>query len=43
MTQPVAAGILGAVGLATAAAAAVVIWFVLHEPVLVAETIARLM
>jgi hypothetical protein len=43
MTQSTAAGILGAIGLVTAAAAFTVIWFVVHEPMKVADAIARLM
>jgi hypothetical protein len=43
MTQSVAAGILGTIGLVTAAAAAMVIWFVLREPIMVADAIARLL
>jgi uncharacterized membrane protein YhiD involved in acid resistance len=43
MTQTAAAGILGAVGLMTAAVAATLIWLVVHEPLYVADTIARLL
>jgi hypothetical protein len=41
MTQSTAAGVLGAIGLITAAAAATVIWMVVHEPLKVADAIAR--
>jgi hypothetical protein len=41
MTQATAAGVLGAIGLITAAAAATVIWLVVHEPIKVADAIAR--
>jgi hypothetical protein len=43
MTQSVAAGILGTIALVSAAAAAMVIWFVLREPIMVADAIARLL
>lgn len=41
MTQSTAAGVLGAIGLITAAAAFTVIWLVVHEPIKVADAIAR--
>jgi hypothetical protein len=43
MTQATAAGILGAIGLITAAAAFTVIWLVVYEPIKVADVIARWM
>lgn len=43
MTQSMAAGVLGAIGLITAAAAATVIWFVVREPIMVADAVARLL
>jgi hypothetical protein len=43
MTQSTAAGVLGAIGLITAAAAFTVIWLVVHEPLKVADAIARLL
>jgi hypothetical protein len=41
MTQSTAAGVLGAIGLITAAAAFTVIWLVVYEPLKVADAIAR--
>lgn len=41
MTQSVAAGVLGAIGLLTAVTAAMVIWFLVREPIMVADAIAR--